>query len=235
MAKLRCVIIDDETIAQDILEEYVSRIDELELLAKCNNAVDAYNLIQKEQVDLAFLDIQMPKLTGIDFLGSLSNPPKVIFTTAYSEYAVKGFELDAIDYLLKPISFDRFLKAVNKALNREQEQKPELQNFKEAFIYLKADGMMVKVLLDDINYIESIRNCIHVHTKNKKVISYISISSIEERLPSSHFIRIHRSFIIAKDKIEAFSQNLVQVGGQKIPVGRNYKDDFQKKLDEYLK
>ena len=222
MKELKCIIVDDEVIAQDILEEYISRIDELKLVARCNNAIDAFNLLKKEHIDLMFLDIQMPKLTGTDFLSSLEAPPKVIFTTAYSEYAVKGFELDAVDYLLKPISFERFLKAVNKVRNKQNETNNSTDD--DGFIYLKSEGMMVKVVLSEIEYIESVRNCIHVHTPGKEIISYIPISSIEERLPKSEFIRIHRSFIISEKKIEAYSQNLVQVGGKKLPIGRNYKD-----------
>ena len=223
MKELKCLIVDDEVIAQDILVEYISRIEELKLVKRCNNAIDAFNLLKKEHIDLMFLDIQMPKLTGTEFLSSLENPPKVIFTTAYSEYAVKGFELDAVDYLLKPISFERFLKAVNKVL-KKQHVDPQIANEEEGFLYLKSEGMMVKVMLSDIDYIESVRNCIHVHLPNKEVVSYIPISSIVERLPKDDFIRIHRSFIISKNKIEAYSQNLVQVGGKKLPIGRNYKD-----------
>jgi DNA-binding LytR/AlgR family response regulator len=226
MSKIRAIIVDDESIAQDILEEYVSRIDEFELIAKCKSAVEAFNILQKEKIDVMFLDIQMPKLTGIDFLSSLPYPPKIIFTTAYSEYAVQGFELDATDYLLKPISFDRFLKAVNKVLKKRSDESKSTKDLDDAFIYLKSEGMMVKVNLTDITYIESVRNCVHVHTAEKEVVSYIPISAIEERLPKQLFLRIHRSFIVAIDKVEAFSNNLVQVQGNKIPVGRNYKDAF---------
>jgi DNA-binding LytR/AlgR family response regulator len=232
MPKTKCIIVDDESIAQDILEEYISRVDELKLVGKCNSAIEAYNLLQLQRIDLIFLDIQMPELTGIDFLSSLSNPPKVIFTTAYSEYAIKGFELEAIDYLLKPISFERFLKAVNKVLKNKIEN--NLLDNQGAFIYLKSDAMMVKVELNKIDYIESVRNCIHVHMGDKEIVSYISISSIEERLSSDKFLRIHRSFIVSRDKIEAFSQNLVQVNGKKLPIGRNYKESFLSEMGDVI-
>ncbi len=232
MPKTKCIIVDDESIAQDILEEYISRVDELKLVGKCNSAIEAYNLLQLQRIDLIFLDIQMPELTGIDFLSSLSNPPKVIFTTAYSEYAIKGFELEAIDYLLKPISFERFLKAVNKVLKNKIEN--NLLDNQGTFIYLKSDAMMVKVELNKIDYIESVRNCIHVHMGDKEIVSYISISSIEERLSSDKFLRIHRSFIVSRDKIEAFSQNLVQVNGKKLPIGRNYKESFLSEMGDVI-
>lgn len=190
--KVRCLIVDDEPLALDVLENYIERLDTLELVARCKNAIEAYNKIQTEKIDLLFLDIQMPKLTGIDFMKSVKNPPKVIFTTAYREYAIEGYELDAVDYLLKPISFDRFLKAVNKVIfNKpdESKSKSELNNLitqtvsnstptdipQEPFIYLKSDKKMVKVLLKDILYIESLKDYIRVKTPGKEVVAYQKI------------------------------------------------------------
>ncbi|QQS52212.1 MAG: response regulator transcription factor [Bacteroidota bacterium] len=232
MKKLNCIIVDDESIARDILEEYINRIESLHLVAKCHDALNAYNVLQSEPIDLVFLDIQMPQLTGIDLLNSLERTPKIIFTTAYTEYALKGYEFDTLDYLLKPISFDRFLKAVDKAMNQHlQEQIAKEDDTESAFIYLKSDAMMVRVMLRDILFVESVRNCIHVHLEGKILVSYLPISSLEQRLPASQFLRIHRSFIVARNKIEAFSPNLVQIGKHKIPVGRNYKEIFLREFN----
>jgi DNA-binding LytR/AlgR family response regulator len=227
--KIKCLIVDDEPLALDVLETYIGRLDNLELVCRCNNAVEAYNCLQTTQVDLMFLDIQMPKLTGIDFLKSLPNPPKVIFTTAYRDYAVEGYELNAVDYLLKPISFDRFLKAIAKIT--PQEPKPTATvnaaepDYKDAFIYLKADKKMVKVMLADILYIESLKDYIRVKTETKEIISYQKISFLEEKLPADKFLRIHRSFIIALDKVQAFSATTVDLGKTEIPIGRLYKNE----------
>lgn len=223
------MIVDDEPLALDVLETYIARLDNLELVCRCNNAVEAYNCLQTEQIDLMFLDIQMPKLTGIDFLKSLPNPPKVVFTTAYRDYAVEGYELNALDYLLKPISFDRFLKTIAKLTPQENHHAAASNtsepDYKEAFIYLKADKKMVKVMLSDILYIESLKDYIRVKTETKEIISYQKISFLEEKLPSDKFLRIHRSFIIALDKVQAFSATAVDLGKTEIPIGRLYKNE----------
>jgi DNA-binding LytR/AlgR family response regulator len=230
--KIKCLIVDDEPLALDVLETFVQRLDNLELVGRCSNAVEAYNYLQTEDVDLIFLDIQMPKLTGIEFLKSLSNPPKVIFTTAYRDYAVEGYELNAIDYLLKPIAFERFLKAVAKVTSVTQPAAaptvatPHVaSNYQDAYIYLKADKKMVKVMLADILYIESLKDYIRVKTDTKEVISYQKISFLEEKLPKDKFLRIHRSFIVALDKVQAFSATTVELGKVEIPIGRFYKND----------
>jgi len=236
--KLNCAIIDDEELAADILEEYIKQFEGLVLIAKCKNVVEAYNLLQKTKIDLLFLDIQMPMLTGIDFLKNINNPPKVIFTTAYSEYAVEGFELNAVDYLLKPISFERFLRAINK-LQLSDIKSPDIQTkttelteeYSEAFIFLKEDKMMVKVMLKDILFIESLKNYVKVKTISKDIITYKTISSLEEKLPSNKFIRVHRSYIVAVDKIDAFSTSQLEIGKHLIPLGRNFKADVLKFLN----
>ncbi|PVY43108.1 LytR/AlgR family response regulator transcription factor [Pontibacter virosus] len=238
--KLRCLIVDDEPLALDVLETFVERLDNLELVCRCNNAVEAYNCLQNEHIDLMFLDIQMPKLTGIDFLKSIPNPPRVIFTTAYRDYALDSYELNAVDYLLKPISFDRFLKAVAKVTPVENKgiatsaapinhAEPD---YKDAFIYLKADKKMVKVMLADILYIESLKDYIRVKTDTKEIISYQKISFLEEKLPTDKFLRIHRSFIISLDKVQAFSATAVDVGKTEIPIGRLYKNDVLQVLGQ---
>ncbi|SIR08989.1 LytR/AlgR family response regulator transcription factor [Pontibacter lucknowensis] len=238
--KLRCLIVDDEPLALDVLETFVERLDNLELVCRCSNAVEAYNCLQNEHIDLMFLDIQMPKLTGIDFLKSLPNPPKVIFTTAYRDYALDSYELNAVDYLLKPIAFDRFLKAMAKVTPAEPkgiatpisgiaQTEPD---YKEAFIYLKADKKMVKVMLADILYIESLKDYIRVKTDTKEIISYQKISFLEEKLPTDKFLRIHRSFIISLDKVQAFSATTVEVGKAEIPIGRLYKNEVLQVLGQ---
>lgn len=237
------MIVDDEPLALDVLETFIGRLDNLELVCRCHNAVEAYNCLQSEPIDLMFLDIQMPKLTGIDFLKSLAHPPKVIFTTAYRDYAVEGFELNVADYLLKPIAFERFLKAVSKVTATEQPAAlapapvpaaapPAAPDYKEAFIYLKADKKMVKVMLADILYIESLKDYIRVRTETKEIISYQKISFLEEKLPTDKFLRIHRSFIVALDKIHAFSASAVDIGKSEIPIGRFYKNDVLQILNQ---
>ncbi len=242
MSNLKCLIVDDEPLALDILETYIQRIDSLELVARCNNAIEAFNLIQQKEIDLLFLDIQMPKLTGIDFLKNINNPPKVVFTTAYRDYALEGYELDAIDYLLKPISFERFLRAVNKV---SQLNNPTANNapipvaheadgsgYDQAFIYLKADKKMIKFLLKDILYIESLKDYVRVKTAYKEVVAYQKISYLEEKLPENKFLRVHRSFIVAIDKVEAFSATTIEIHGKEIPIGRNYKNVVLKVLNQ---
>lgn len=238
------MIVDDEPLALDVLETFIQRLDNLVLVCRCNNAVEAYNCLQSEHIDLLFLDIQMPKLTGIDFLKSLANPPKVIFTTAYRDYAVEGFELNAVDYLLKPIAFKRFLKAVSKVTAPEPQAiqaapapasvqiAPAGQGYQEAFIYLKADKKMVKVMLSDILFIESLKDYIRVKTETKEIISYQKISFLEEKLPTDKFLRIHRSFIVALDKIQAFSASAVDIGQTEIPIGRFYKNEVLQVLNQ---
>ncbi len=233
------MIVDDEPLALDVLETFIQRLDNLELVCRCNNAVDAYNCLQNEHIDLMFLDIQMPKLTGIDFLKSLPQPPKVIFTTAYRDYALDSYELNAVDYLLKPIAFERFLKAVARVTPQEQPSSRPTEvaapvataptasatPYHEAFIYLKADKKMVKVMLSEILYIESLKDYIRVKTESREIISYQKISFLEEKLPADKFLRIHRSFIIALDKIQAFSATAVDIGKSEIPIGRFYKNE----------
>ncbi|HAS39157.1 MAG TPA: DNA-binding response regulator [Microscillaceae bacterium] len=241
MPNLKCLIVDDEPLALDILETYINRIDSLELVARCNNAIEAFNLIQQKDIDLLFLDIQMPKLTGIDFLKNINNPPRVVFTTAYRDYALEGYELDAVDYLLKPISFERFLRAVNKVsqMNSPAQVTPipimaesSSSGYDQAFIYLKADKKMIKFLLKDILYIESLKDYVRVKTAHKEVVAYQKISYLEEKLPENKFLRVHRSFIVAIDKVEAFSATLIEINGKEIPIGRNYKNVVLKILNQ---
>jgi DNA-binding LytR/AlgR family response regulator len=210
----------------------------LELKASVNNAVDALSILQHNKIDLIFLDIQMPQLLGTDFMRSLINPPKVIFTTAFRKYAVDGFELDAVDYLLKPISFERFLKAVNKVMRLNITSTENDLLFKpsqittntDAFIYLRADRKNIKVNFDDILFIESLKDYIKVVTKDKTIVTKQAISSIEENLPKDLFTRTHRSFIVSLKKIESFTPDLIQINKYEIPISRSYRHEVEKAL-----
>ncbi len=231
---ISCIAVDDEPPALKLIEKYINSVPLLDLKGTCGNAVDALTLLQHNSIDLLFLDIQMPQILGTDFMRSLRNPPRVIFTTAFRKFAVEGFDLDAVDYLLKPISFERFLKAVNKIMKTDlvaEERSlfvntPEKENEKN-FIYLRADRKNIKVNLDDLLFIESLKNYIKVVTKDKTIVTKYPISMLEENLPSS-FIRIHRSFIIAKNKIEAFNHDYIQVGKYELPVSRSYRHEVEK-------
>ncbi|OJJ22046.1 DNA-binding response regulator [marine bacterium AO1-C] len=236
--KLKCVIVDDEPIALDILTTYIERVDQLELVARCKNAFEAFNFLQSNTADLLFMDIKMPQMTGIDFVKNFKNHPKVIFTTAYEEYALESYELDVVDYLLKPISFQRFFKALSKifknmpaSIQSTTVVLPEATP-KQPFIILKVDKKNVKVYLSEILYIESLDHNARVKTVGKELFTYQKISYLEEILPADQFIRIHRSFMVALDKIEAFSSTIVEVGGKELPIGRNYKALVMKVLKE---
>ncbi|MEO1050374.1 MAG: LytTR family DNA-binding domain-containing protein [Bacteroidota bacterium] len=228
--KLKCLIVDDEPLAIEVIESYVERLEGMEIMATCSNALEAFEVLQEKQVDLLFLDIQMPKLTGIDFLKTMKSPPKVIFTTAYRDYALEGYELDIIDYLLKPISFERFLKAINKVYQTQPKQysakaqDAQTTDTEGDYIYLKADKKMVKVPLHDILYIESLKDYVRVKTPVKEVITHQKISYLEQKLPEENFMRIHRSFIVPINKIESYSASAIEVPGKEIPIGRNYKN-----------
>jgi DNA-binding LytR/AlgR family response regulator len=230
---MKCIIIDDEPLAIEIMESYVSKVEQLKLEGTFRNAISAFTFLQQHPVDLIFLDIQMPKLSGIDFLKTLKNPPKVIFTTAFRDYAIEGFELEVADYLLKPIPFDRFLKAVAKVLHQPAanagtaHQKTENG---EDYVYFKVDKKMIKTRMTDILYIESVKDYVKVRTAEKEIVTQQKISYLEESLPKEQFIRIHRSFIVNRERIDAYSATDVEIGKFHVPIGRNYKNDVMKVL-----
>lgn len=231
--KLRCLLVDDEPPALKILESYIASMDNMEMVGKCFNAFDAIKFLQQKPIDLIFLDIKLPSLLGTEFLRTLRNPPKVIFTTAYKEYAIEGFELDAVDYLLKPFSLERFIRAVNKVTSNNNELLTSSQENtakdQEAFLYFRVDRKMVKVMLDEIIYIESLKDYVRiVRAQQKPLIIKKSISSVEEMLPSNLFVRIHRSFIIAVKKVTAFTQSDVEINGIEIPIGKLYSHQVAK-------
>lgn len=234
--KIRCLVVDDEPLARDVIENFISRIDNLDLVAKCSSAHEAFNVLHKEQIDLIFLDIQMPEITGIEFLKDLSPAPTVIFTTAYKDHAIDAYNLDAIDYLLKPIEFSRFLKSVNKVYRQSKPNAEIPSNTSiittdfRPYIYLKVLKKMQKVYLDDILYIESLKSYIKVKTVMKEIIAHRPISSIITELPTSKFLRVHRSFLISIDHIDAFSPTEIELKGNKVPVGRKYKETVKEIL-----
>ncbi len=229
---IKCIIVDDEPLAIEILESYVARVEQLQVLSTFRNAVSAFTFLQQHSVDLIFLDIQMPKLSGIDFLKTLKNPPKVIFTTAFRDYALQGFELEIVDYLLKPIPFDRFLKAVAKVLHQPA---PAANGSKtdvvtDNYVYFKVDKKMIRTKMADVLYIESIKDYVKVKTGEREIVTQQKISYLEESLPREQFLRIHRSFIVNVEKIDAYSATDVEIGKHSIPIGRNYKNDVMKIL-----
>lgn len=233
-ATIRCLIVDDEPPAREIIRRYIEELPTLHLAGECANALQAFTLLQQQPIDLIFLDIRMPQLNGNDFLKTLKHPPKVIFTTAYPDYALEGYELDVVDYLMKPIPFDRFLKAVNKAFPsgsaKIETVSPTEEKKNEAFVYFRADRKMVKVMLQDISYIESMKDYVKVVTANNTLITKQSISSVEEMLPEKQFIRVHRSYIISLNKIKTFTSELIEIGSTEIPIGKLYRNGVLKLL-----
>ncbi|MBN2817446.1 MAG: response regulator transcription factor [Bacteroidales bacterium] len=236
--KVRCLVVDDEELAIDVITEYIGRIEYLELAGTCKSALEALSVLNQREIDLMFLDIQMPGLTGLQLLRNLSHRPEVIFTTAYLEYALEGFELQALDYLIKPVAFERFVKAINRYFKGRQQEVslPEQilkDTFQEPFIFVKSDKMMVKVMLGDITHIESLRNYVSIYMKDGKEVKTLNtISNIEEKLPEMNFLRVHRSFIVAIDKIDCFMAGSVKIRGQFIPIGRNYRGYVKQRLDQ---
>lgn len=234
--KTKVIIIDDEPLAIEVIESYLEKVQNIEITAKCETAVDAFEILRKKQVDLMFLDIQMPELTGLEFLKTLSNPPKVILTTAYRKYAVEGYELDVVDYLLKPVSFERFMKAMNKyykIAGNDSNVIREADNTghkDSGFFYVKENKRVVKVKYDEVVYIESMKDYVTMHTTQTKVITKVTMTELENKLPADQFIRIHRSYIVAVSKIDAFTSTSIEIGKKEFTIGRNYKNSVMKAL-----
>jgi DNA-binding LytR/AlgR family response regulator len=228
MWKWKCLIVDDEPPALKVLEKYIGALDYLEIIGTLNNACQVIDMLHRKKVDLMFLDINMPKLLGTQLLKTIKDPPKVIFTTAHKDYAVDAFELDAIDYLLKPVSFERFLKAVNKFCQINPGEAAPHDNT-PGFLYFRSDRKMVKVFLDDITYIESFKDYIVIHRQSDANLKVkYAISSVDNMLPQNLFLRIHRSYIVAMKKVSAFTINDVEIGKIELPIGRSYPDVFKK-------
>jgi two-component system, LytTR family, response regulator len=223
MINITCIITDDEPFARKGLQGYVEKIGFLDLKATCEDALQLSNELQRQPVDLLFLDIQMPHITGIEFIKALSNPPKVIFTTAFEQYALQGFELDVIDYLLKPISYERFLKAAWKARDffalRENKAAASAP-----YIFLKSNGKLEKINFDEILFIEGMENYVAVYIENKKIITHITIKALLEKLPVGQFIQTHKSYIAAVNKVESIEGNILYIQKRRVPISKNLRE-----------
>ena len=222
--KLKCLIVDDEHLARQLIENYCDRLSHLEVVGSCKNALEAMQFMSKHPVDIVFLDIQMPDLSGVDFVKTMKVKPAIIFTTAYSDYAVEGFELEATDYLIKPFPFDRFIKAVNKV--SKEDSTTGIASTVD-YMTIKADHKLYRVGFNDIKYIEGLREYVAYHTVGRKIVALASLKNLEEILPSN-FIRIHKSFIVNTDLIQSISGNEVELEMVKLPIGKSYKDQVLK-------
>jgi DNA-binding LytR/AlgR family response regulator len=228
--KTKCLIVDDEPLARELICGHVEKLENFEIVAECSDAMKALQVLREKQIDLMFMDIQMPQITGIEFLKTLKHQPKVIITTAYREYALEGFELDVVDYLLKPITFERFLKSVNKYYQMIQDDVQVISNSSadkmqdDSFIYIKENKKVVKVYLSEIKYIEGLSEYVQIFTDKRKIITKTSMTQMEEKLTSEKFLRIHKSYIVSISKIEAFTANTIEIHGKELPIGRSFKN-----------
>lgn len=238
---MKCIIVDDEPLAQDLVEDFVSRIPFLELLGKFTSAFDALTFLQENRIDLIFLDIQMPHLTGIEFVKSLDYRPQIIFTTAYPNFALEGFDLGVVDYLVKPIEYSRFLKAVNKACghrysntSRDIAEKNFEKNASDPeYMLIKVEYSTVKINFNSILYIEGLKDYIKIYNGQRPILTKSTLKNVEEKLPANEFIRVHKSFIVALSKIESIENNRILIANQRIPVGNLYKDSFQDIINKF--
>jgi DNA-binding LytR/AlgR family response regulator len=221
--KISCIITDDEPFARKGLQGYVEKIDFLDMKGSCEDALQLSNMLQQQPVDLLFLDIQMPHITGVEFLRALRNPPKVIFTTAFDHYAIQGFELDVMDYLLKPISYDRFLKAAWKA--RDYFAMREQSTSSVPYLFVKSNGRLEKIIFSDILFIEGMENYIAIYLENKKIITHCTIKSLVEKLPAKQFIQTHKSYVVAVDKISSIEGNTLHVQTYQVPVSKYLREE----------
>lgn len=232
--RIHCIIVDDEPIARDILKGHLDKIDRINVVASCKNALEAFRAINDHPVDLVFLDINMPEIDGLAFARSMTRQIKVIFTTAYREYAVDGFDLRAVDYLLKPISFERLLQSINKYLDESQPAahivRQELIPEEDDSIYVRSDRKMIRIRFPEIRYLESIGDYIKIHLHDKTVVTRETMTNLEAKLPGNEFIRIHRSFLVARKAVDSFTAEFVEIKGIQLPVSRGYKDDLPGRL-----
>lgn len=234
--QINCIIVDDEPVAREILENHLSKIEKVRVVGNCKNALEAFQIINTQKVDLIFLDINMPEISGLSFAKSINKNIKVIFTTAYREYAVDGFDLQAVDYLLKPISFERLLQALNKYLNentsvQEKEIVP-VEEEKNDYFFVRSDRKMIKISYTEIQFIESLSDYLKIHLKDKSVVTRETIVNIEAKLPQKEFIRVHRSYVVALSAIESFTSEYIEIGKKQIPISRSYKNEVLKRLEK---
>lgn len=237
---IRCIVVDDEPLAIELLEDFIRKVPFLQLTHTCESALEALEILKKGNVDLMFLDIKMPDINGLDLLKSLKRPPVVIFTTAYSEYAVESYNLDAVDYLLKPIPFDRFLRAVNKAreyieeIHVEPQSETLTEKAEKDYIFVKANYQILKINFRDILYLEGLKDYVKIYCGSKPVITNQSMKYFEEKLPAKTFVRVHRSFIVSMDKIASITKNRIVIGDKYIPVSGSFKEAFFQLIDKNL-
>lgn len=231
---IHCIIVDDEPVACEIIENHLAKIKHVKVVASCKNAMEAFNIIKSNSIDLIFLDINMPEMSGLSLAKLISDKTKVIFTTAYREYAVDGFDLKAVDYLLKPISFERLLQAISKYLDENIvesiPQNNEINNEKDNFIFVRANRKMIKINFSEIKYIESLSDYIKIYLTNDMITTRETITSIEAKLPQKEFIRVHRSFIVSIANIDSYTNETIEIGKKEIPISRTYKDEVIEKL-----
>lgn len=232
---ISCLIVDDEAIAREVIATHVSKINNIHIVASCSNAIEAFNHIRNQKIDLVFLDINMPEISGISFAKSINNDIKVIFTTAYRDYAVEGFELKAVDYLLKPISFERLQKALNTyfEIYKEKEASQQVLNDNSDFIFVRSDRKMIKIDFDNIIYIESYSDYLKIHLETSTVITRETITSIEAKLPKALFLRIHRSYIISINSINSFTNEHITIQNNALPISRTYKKEVLRFLEKF--
>jgi two-component system, LytTR family, response regulator len=224
----KCIIVDDEPLAIEVIKTHADNMGIFKIMGECSNAIEAFQILTSEKIDLMFLDIQMPGVKGTDFLKNLVNPPKVILTTAYRDYAYEGYELNVVDYLLKPIPYDRFIRAVDKFLQIESRKTGDPAN--EKFIYLNINKKVHKILINEIVYVESIKDYLSIHTLSGDLVAKHTISSFELLLPENEFVRIHRSFIVSIGKIKRFNAQSIEIGKKELPIGPNYQASVFEKL-----
>lgn len=233
--KLNCVIVEDEPLARNLMMEYVRKVPTLNLVEACSSPLAALEVMRQNTIDLLFLDVQMPELTGISLLKILQKRPLVILTTAYSEYALEGYDLDVVDYLLKPITFERFLRAVDKVIQRLEAKKPspteKIPGVEQPFVFVKDGTKLVKVVFDDILYVEGLKDYVTIHLKHQKIVSLQRLKTLEDQLPPDKFIRIHNSFIVALHAIDVVHKNNVQVREAQLPIGETYKKSFREFIE----
>ena len=232
---VNCIVVDDEPVAREVLENLLARLDNIRVVASCKNVVEAFRAISSQHVDLAFLDINMPEISGLSFAKSVSRDIRIIFTTAYREYAVDGFDLKAVDYLLKPISFERLLQAVNRYFEESRGNQPELsgeiEQEKENSIFVRSDRKMVKVMFKEIQYIESLSDYIRIHWVDQRtIVTRETLSNVEARLPQKDFMRIHRSFIVSMDRISSYTSDTIEMGKHEVPISRGFREKVMERL-----
>jgi DNA-binding LytR/AlgR family response regulator len=233
MHRYNCIIVEDEPLAAEVVKDYIAQVPFLQLKGICTDALYAMDLLQQEKIDLVFLDIHLPKLKGLDFIKALTKPPQIIITSAYQEYALQGYELNVLDYLLKPIEFNRFIMAVNKLKERETTEPLAIAPAatERAALFFNVSKKRVKIYIDEILYIESLKEYIRITTKDKAILTKFQLGQIEEMLARNGFLRVHRSFLVAKNKIDAFSATDVEINGIQIPIGRSYKEMVMGELE----